>query len=451
MSLLVLTASDVDVITPHFTPTELMSLMARVFHLISSESQSTQSPTTTTYTPHRTSIPMPQHTALFMPARIAHPSLPGTTIKVVCVPRTPGDTRGLPASTLVMDEATGAVQAVVNARKLTALRNAAGSLLSTTLAGIHSPTSIVAFGAGQQILSHLSLHLRFFPSSLKSCTIINRTLNSRIDALRTALTHQFPHVLFQFLASSTSTTEETHGEKNEKKKNQNNPIRSALRSTSLIICATSSTTPLFPSHWVRTGTHVILVGSYTPAMREVDCALVRRAIGAKPSGSSPQQSKSSSPQQSKSCSTNEPNQPNQPKPTPGPRPRPLLIVDSRTACAIEAGELIDAGVSGDEVVEIGELVRLRLKLRDGVTGEFDFDFDFDFDFGVGEVGEVGGNGGSEVGGSEVGGSEDGSEDGEGPITIFKSVGVGLQDVAIACAVVRKAREMGVGVVVPGYD
>lgn len=67
---------------------------------------------------------MSAHHALFMPSRIA--SL-GTTIKVVSVPTNPKDTRGLPASTFVMDEETGRVKAVVNAGGLTAVRTAAGA------------------------------------------------------------------------------------------------------------------------------------------------------------------------------------------------------------------------------------------------------------------------------------------------------------------------------------
>jgi ornithine cyclodeaminase/alanine dehydrogenase-like protein (mu-crystallin family) len=39
----------------------------------------------------------------------------------------------------------------------------------------------------------------------------------------------------------------------------------------------------------------------------------------------------------------------------------------------------------------------------------------------------------------------------GPITLFKSVGVGLQDVAIACAVVARAEEMEIGTRIAGYD
>lgn len=76
-------------------------------------------------TPHRTAIDMVSHRALFMPARIANM---GTAIKVVSVPSVSGDNRGLPATTLVLDENTGATKAVVNARTLTSLRTAAGIL-----------------------------------------------------------------------------------------------------------------------------------------------------------------------------------------------------------------------------------------------------------------------------------------------------------------------------------
>ena len=39
----------------------------------------------------------------------------------------------------------------------------------------------------------------------------------------------------------------------------------------------------------------------------------------------------------------------------------------------------------------------------------------------------------------------------GDVTIFKSVGVGVQDVVIACAVVQRAVEEGIGHVIEDYD
>ncbi|KAG6841603.1 hypothetical protein C0991_009359, partial [Blastosporella zonata] len=239
------------------------------------------------------------------------------------------------------------------------------SLLSTNIVGLQ-PTSIVAFGAGKQIDAHLELHLRAFPV-ITSCTIVNRTPNTRVTVLALRIRARFPNNTVTVLARSEPDSEEK--------------LRAAVSSASLIICATSAIAPLFPSSWVRAGTHVVLVGSYTPAMREVDRALVRRAVG---------------------------------KPT-------RLLVDSREACKIEAGELIDAGIAHDEMCEIGECV------------EF------------GEGGEVN----LESTASVVVDGE--ALDMEGPITMFKSVGLGLQDVAIACAVVARAEKMDIGTRIANYD
>ena len=132
MSLLVLSLGDVDAITSTFSPQDLQLLMADVFALISSKSPRQR----VCMMPPRIVIPTHHHTALFMPAHIGSTTdldisnspifaLGGTAIKVVCVPAE-SDPRGLPGTTLVLDEVTGGVKAVVNARNLTALRNAAG-------------------------------------------------------------------------------------------------------------------------------------------------------------------------------------------------------------------------------------------------------------------------------------------------------------------------------------
>jgi ornithine cyclodeaminase/alanine dehydrogenase-like protein (mu-crystallin family) len=116
MSLLVLSASHVDNITSALAPDEIVTLMASVFSCLSSAQG--------VCSPHRTSIQMSNHRTLFMPSRIDNV---GTAIKVVSVPTSAeAASGGLPASTLVMDEVTGRVKAIVNARSLTAIRTAAG-------------------------------------------------------------------------------------------------------------------------------------------------------------------------------------------------------------------------------------------------------------------------------------------------------------------------------------
>ncbi|KAJ7911608.1 hypothetical protein B0H13DRAFT_2251093 [Mycena leptocephala] len=349
MSLFCLSGADVARVTSNFSPSELQTLMAQVFSVLTHSNAETPE----SYTPPRITIPTQNHTALFMPARIAqaHPgTLRGTSIKVVCIPTSPNDLRGLPASTLVLDEDTGAVKAILNATNLTALRNAAGSLLSTNLVGPRAPASVVAFGAGAQIESHLDLHLRAFPS-IQTCTIVNRSINERASKLADLLRARFPAVKISCLAHDASAP------------SPDPAVKDALLTANLIICATSSTVPCSPPH------------GYKHTMHEIDETLVRRAL---PSNASS---------------------------------RSALLVDSRSACLAEAGELISAGIEGNQVVEIGELVSFNTE------GELLFDAAL------------------QLPAVESRGTT-------GPVTIFKSVGVGLQDVVIACAVVQKAEELG---------
>ncbi|KAJ7055039.1 hypothetical protein C8F01DRAFT_468761 [Mycena amicta] len=362
MSLLCLSGSDVALVTANMTPDSLQTLMAHVFSLLSASESDPNNPAV--FAPHRTSIPLQNHLSLFMPARMISTTLTGTSIKIVSVPTSPTDMRGLPASTLVLDEESGAVKAILNASNLTALRNAAGSLLSCNLVGPRMPTRMVVFGAGAQIEAHVNIFLRVFPS-LKRCTIVNRSLNERVERLAERVQTQFPQVELSCVAHDAS-------------KPQPEALKSTLLSAQLIICATSSTIPLFPSSWVSDGAHIILVGSFKPTMHEVDGTLIHRALG------------------SPKC----------------------LLVDSQAACALEAGELIAAQVQPEQLTEISELVSF-----DAATDELllDRDPNRQLVFNEGET--------------------------SGPVTIFKSVGVGLQDVAIACAVVKRAEEMGLGTVV----
>ncbi|KAA1470868.1 NAD-P-binding protein [Dentipellis sp. KUC8613] len=357
MSLLVLTASDVARLTASIPTPQLLTQQARVFHALSSSSAQQ-----TIETPHRTAVTMPQHRALFMPSRIAGV---GTAIKIVSVPTAAGDARGLPASTLVLDEDTGAAIALVNARTLTALRTASGSVLSATLLHPPStsrPTHVAAFGAGAQIHAHLMLLLSSYPT-LTHATIINRTLNARLSALLSSLRTTHPHVHFTAPTSAQSAD-----------------VEAAVRAADFICTATSATAPLFPAEWVKAGAHVMLVGSYTPQMREVDGALLRRAGAGG------------------------------------------VVVDSRAACLVEAGELIAAGLRGEELTEVGELVRATAGEGEGM--EWAYEREEARCEAVKRAGDV---------------------------TVWKSVGVGAQDVAVVCAVVGMAREKGVGTLVEGYD
>jgi ornithine cyclodeaminase len=54
-------------------------------------------------------------------------------------------------------------------------------------------------------------------------------------------------------------------------------LESAVRQADIVSCATLSREPLVRGDWLRAGTHVDLVGGFTPEMREADDEAVRRA------------------------------------------------------------------------------------------------------------------------------------------------------------------------------
>jgi ornithine cyclodeaminase len=53
-------------------------------------------------------------------------------------------------------------------------------------------------------------------------------------------------------------------------------LEAAVRGADIVTCATMSKTPILRGEWLRPGTHVDLIGAYTPPMREADDAVMRR-------------------------------------------------------------------------------------------------------------------------------------------------------------------------------
>ena len=98
----------------------------------------------------------------------------------------------------------------------------------------------------------------------------------------------------------------------------------------------------------------------------------------------------------------------------------VLIVDSRLACMQEAGDLLKAGVDPASMLEIGELVS-RKEGQSQPQSEISSSLLFERNSFT------------------------------GPITMFKSVGVGVQDVIITKEVVSHAKNMGMGTLIEQYD
>ena len=107
-----------------------------------------------------------------------------------------------------------------------------------------------------------------------------------------------------------------------------------------------------------------------------------------------------------------------------------VLVDSVESCLKEAGEIIQAGLKPEEVVELGELVMLRKenerrRAEAGQTGKAKDGMDIQGDGGLIEWLSKGN-------------------------VIYKSVGLGLMDVITGGDVVRFADERDVGTKIPTF-
>lgn len=311
MSLRVLTAADVERAIAGLSEGELLFHTGKLFYGLSHSRGNDNS-----QCPPRSSMESNEYTMLTMPGYV--PEV-GMSVKLVGVPRrsaTPlaasRTSSGLPATTIVLDERTGTARAVINARQLTALRTAAGSLLATKLViKNEKPKSLILFGAGLQIQYHARLLLNTF-SSIENCYIVNRSINPRSTELHRQLVEWYPGKRVELLAFSNGENEER--DENEKRET----IAKCTLEADILCFATSATTPLIPSSsnsnsWVKSGAHIILVGSYTPLMHEVPTSIIKRTS--------------------------------------------KVIVDSREHAMREAGELIDAQLDAQtDLIELGELL-----------------------------------------------------------------------------------------------
>lgn len=235
--------------------------------------------------PPRQHISSDKGVTLIMPAYLPESSEFG--IKVVSV-YDDNPNINLPritATVLVLDPATGVPKAFMDGTSITAIRTGAGGGLAADLLSRQNAKTVGLFGAGVQARAQLQAVM--VVRDIENVNLISRTSSSA-----------------QQLASEISQWE------NPPRVNLVSTSQEVVKDADIIICATTSATPLFDGNDLRVGTHITAVGTFVPAKREVDTRTIRRAN--------------------------------------------RIVVDSREACLEEAGDLIIPNVVAD--AEIGEIV-----------------------------------------------------------------------------------------------
>ena len=235
--------------------------------------------------PPRQHISTDKGVTLIMPAYLPERSEFG--IKVVSV-YDDNPSLNLPritATVLVLDPATGTPKAFMDGASLTAIRTGAGGGVAADLLARKDAKTVGLFGAGVQARAQLQAVMAV--RDITSVNLISRTQTSaRQLATEISEWTDAPEV------NLVSTPQQV------------------VADADIVLCATTSATPLFDGHALQSGTHITAVGTFVPEKREVDTTTIRRSH--------------------------------------------RIIVDSREACLEEAGDLIVPNARID--AEIGEIV-----------------------------------------------------------------------------------------------
>ncbi len=185
-----------------------------------------------------------RRTSLSMPAWIA-----GRYYGVKIVNIAPGNAkRGLPglhATYMLFDARTGAPLAQMDGDVVTARRTAAASALAASYMARANASHLLLVGAGRVA--------RLLPEAHRTVRPIERvTVWARRESEAQALADQLRGQGFN--ASATSQ------------------LAAACGEADIVSCATLSTEALVRGAWLAPGSHLDLIGSFTPAMREADDA-----------------------------------------------------------------------------------------------------------------------------------------------------------------------------------
>ncbi|VFR35051.1 Ornithine cyclodeaminase [plant metagenome] len=161
----------------------------------------------------------------------------------------PGNaSRGLPglhSTYLLFDASTGVPLAQLDGNEITSRRTAAASALAASYLAPEQASSLLVIGAGR--VGSL------VPEAFRAVRPIERvTVWDRNDAAAAALVER---LRAQGIAASAA-----------------GDLATAVRDADIVSCATLATEPVVQGEWLRPDSHLDLIGSFKPDMREADDA-----------------------------------------------------------------------------------------------------------------------------------------------------------------------------------
>ncbi|MDE0326023.1 MAG: ornithine cyclodeaminase family protein [Candidatus Poribacteria bacterium] len=235
--------------------------------------------------PPRQHLSTDKGVTLIMPAYLPERSEFGIKVVSVYDDNPNLDLPRITATVLVLDPTTGTPKAFMDGASLTAIRTGAGGGVAADLLARQDAKKVGLFGAGVQARAQLQAVM-----AVRNITRVNLISRTQVSAQRLA----------------TEISEWT----DPPKVNLVSTPQEVVADADIVLCATTSATPLFDGNDLQPGTHITAVGTFVPEKREVDTTTIRRSD--------------------------------------------RIVVDSREACVEEAGDLIIPNAQID--AEIGEIL-----------------------------------------------------------------------------------------------
>jgi len=150
----------------------------------------------------------------------------------------------------LVDRLDGRFRSFIVGESFTRCKTAADSALAARYLAPANPTKLVVLGAGAQAKTHLT-YLHAVCPTIERIDVWNRN-RSRAEQL---IEERFLPVDFQV----------------------SDDLEASVAGADIVVCLTSSSSPVLDGKWLKLGCHVDLVGGFTPDMRETNDATILRS------------------------------------------------------------------------------------------------------------------------------------------------------------------------------
>lgn len=204
--------------------------------------------------PLRAAIPVIEHNgaALFMPGYVDTTDALGIKIVSVYENNPQQGLEAVPATMLLLDSSTGYLKALMDGTTLTRVRTGALAGAATDVLSRADASHFLLIGCGGQAEAQLDAVLAVRP--ITKVTVASRTVE-KTEAFAKQMREKYPDV------SITATDD----------------VEAAAKEADIITCVTTSETPVIQGDWIKPGTHINGMGSYTKAMQEIATDVFQKA------------------------------------------------------------------------------------------------------------------------------------------------------------------------------